>query len=239
MSMPLVIQDVTKSYGTRRVLDAASFSASPGRITGFLGPNGSGKTTTVRIALGLAEPDSGSASFAGAGYRSLTRPGSSVGVLLENAGLHPGLTPVQHLRIAAWATRTQRSRIREVVEEVGLSDAANRKVRGFSQGMRQRLGLALALLAEPRVLILDEPANGLDPEGMIWLRDLLAKYANAGATVLVTSHILNELERFIDDIVIIASGCIVAQARMDELPAGADLEAFYLDTLNHTPHESS
>lgn len=239
MSMPLVFENLTKSYGPRRVLDAVSFTASPGRVTGFLGPNGSGKTTTVRVALGLAKADAGTALIDGDPYRAITRPGSEIGVLLESAGLHPGLTPVQHLRIAAAATHTRRERIAEVIDEVGLADAATRKVRGFSQGMRQRLGLALALLSEPRVLILDEPANGLDPEGMIWLRSLLTEYAKSGATVLVTSHVLNELERFIDDIVIIAKGRIVARARMDELPTGADLEAFYLDTLHRANQEVS
>lgn len=239
MSMPFVVDGLTKTYGTRRVLDAVSFTASPGRITGFLGPNGSGKTTTVRIALGLAKADDGTATIAGAPYRRLTRPGADIGVLLETAGLHPGLTPVQHLRIAAAATRVRRERITEVLDEVGLADAAARKVRGFSQGMRRRLGLALALLAEPRVLILDEPANGLDPEGMIWLRALLTGYAKRGATVLVTSHVLNELERFIDDIVVIAHGRVAARKRLDGLPEGVDLEAFYLDTLHRANQEAA
>ncbi|MGO2665466.1 ABC transporter ATP-binding protein [Mycetocola reblochoni] len=239
MSMPLGVKGLTKTYGERRVLAGVSFTASPGRVTGFLGPNGSGKTTTVRIALGLAKADAGAATIGDAPYEALTQPGATVGVLLENAGLHPDLTPLQHLRIAAKATRTREERIADVLEEVGLTDAATRKVRGFSQGMRQRLGLALALLAEPRVLILDEPANGLDPEGMIWLRTLLTSCAQAGATVLVTSHVLNELERFIDDIVIIAHGQIAARARLDELPTGADLEAFYLDTLHRANPEAS
>lgn len=238
MSMPLEVKELTKTYGTRRGLSGVSFTASPGRVTGFLGPNGSGKTTTVRIALGLAKADAGAATIGGAPYQALTRPGATVGVLLENAGLHPGLTPLQHLRIAAKATGTREERIADVLEEVGLTDAATRKVRGFSQGMRQRLGLALALLAEPCLLILDEPANGLDPEGMIWLRTLLAGYAQGGATVLVTSHVLNELERFIDDIVIITHGQIAARARLDELPTGADLEAFYLDTLHRANQET-
>ncbi|CBT74646.1 MAG: ATP-binding cassette domain-containing protein [Yaniella sp.] len=237
--MPLVIENLTKSYGTRKVLDAVSFTATPGRVTGFLGPNGSGKTTTVRVALGLANTEAGTALFAGHPFRMLTQPGSSVGVLLENSGLHPGLTPVQHLRIAAAATHTHQGRITEVIDEVGLTDAATRKVRGFSQGMRQRLGLALALLANPRLLILDEPANGLDPEGMIWLRNLLSEYAKTGATVLVTSHVLNELERFIDDIVIITGGKISAQVTLSDLPTGANLEAFYLDTLRHMNQENS
>ena len=231
MSMPIIVENLVKSYGARLVLDKVTFTAAAGRITGFLGPNGSGKTTTVRVALGLAAADSGTATIAARRYRELAAPSQTVGVLLENAGLHPGLTPRQHLRIAAAAARTPRDRIDEVLDEVGLTGPARRKVRGFSQGMRQRLGLALALLVRPDVLILDEPANGLDPEGMIWLRTMLKEYAKTGATVLVTSHVLSELERFVDDIVIINRGRVQAQVSLSELPAGRDLEAFYLDTL--------
>lgn len=237
MSMPIVVDNLVKSYGRRRVLSATTFTAAAGQITGFLGPNGSGKTTTLRILLGLAAADSGATSVAGRPYRALTAPGETVGVLLENAGLHPGLTPRQHLRIAAAATHTTRGRVTEVLDEVGLADAATRKVRGFSQGMRQRLGLALALLARPSVLILDEPANGLDPEGMVWLRTLLTAYARDGAAVLVTSHVLTELERLVDEIVLITRGRIAAQIRLSELPAGEDLEAFYLDTLDRERQE--
>lgn len=238
MNAPLIVDRLTKNYGRRRVLDAVSFTASPGRITGFLGPNGSGKTTTVRIALGLAKADAGTVTIAGERYQALPHPAATVGVLLEDAGLHPSLTPMQHLKIAAASTGTRRERITEIIDEMGLADAAKRRVRGFSQGMRQRLGLALALLTEPEVLVLDEPANGLDPEGMIWLRSLLTGYARAGAIVLVTSHVLNELERFLDDIVIIDHGKVATQARLDEIP-GEDLEAFYLDTLRGATQEAS
>lgn len=231
---PIAITQVTRSFGDRRVLDDVTFTAQPGRVTGYLGPNGSGKSTTIRILLGLAAADSGTATIAGRAYARIPHPSRDVGVLLENAGLHPGLTPVRQLRIAAAMSATPVERIMAVLDEVGLTDAKDRKIKTFSQGMRQRLGIAHALLAEPRVLILDEPANGLDPEGMIWLRGLLRDYASRGTTVLVTSHVLAELERFIDDIVIIGTGRILAQTSLDQLPVGIDLEAFYLSTLHTT-----
>lgn len=226
------ITDLTRSFGDRRILDGITFTARPGRVTGYLGPNGSGKSTTIRILLALTAADTGTALINGQPYASLDTPAGKVGVLLENAGLHPGLTPRKQLAIAAAMTKAAPCRIDAVLAEVDLTDVANRKIKTFSQGMRQRLGIALALLGEPAILILDEPANGLDPEGMIWLRGLLSSYAARGATVLVTSHVLAELERFIDDIVIIGPGRVLAQTAVDELPDGADLEAFYLSTLH-------
>ncbi len=190
---PIAVTQVTRSFGDRRVLDDVTFTARPGRVTGYLGPNGSGKSTTIRILLGLAAADSGTATIAGRDYVRIPRPSREIGVLLENAGLHPGLTPVKQLRIAVAASAVPADRIITVLDEVGLTGAKNRKIKTFSQGMRQRLGIAHALLTEPRVLILDEPANGLDPEGMIWLRGLLRDYAARGTTVLVTSHVLAEL----------------------------------------------
>ncbi len=236
--LPISIQSLSKRFGDRQVLSDVSFIGQPGRVTGYLGPNGSGKTTTIRILLACTRATAGSASFGGRPYRAIPHPGRLVGVLLENAGLHPGLTPVQQLRIAAAASRTPRSRIAAVLDEVGLAEAANRRIKTFSQGMRQRLGLALALLPEPSTLILDEPANGLDPEGMIWMRGLLRDYAARGATVLVTSHVLAELERFIDDVIVIGSGRILARTALDGLPAGTDLESFYLSTLHTTGQEA-
>lgn len=227
-----MVTRVTRSFGDRRVLDDVAFTARPGRVTGYLGPNGSGKSTTIRILLGLAAADSGTAMIAGRDYIRTPYPSRDIGVLLENAGLHPGFTPLKQLRIAAAASAAPADRIVTVLDEVGLTDAKDRKIKTFSQGMRQRLGIAHALLAEPRVLILDEPANGLDPEGMIWLRGLLRDYASRGTTVLVTSHVLAELERFIDDIVIIGNGRVLSQTSLDQLPAGTDLEAFYLSTLH-------
>ena len=229
---PIAVTQVTRSFGDRYVLDGVTFIARPGRVAGYLGSNGSGKSTTIRILLGLAAADSGTATIAGRDYARIPHPSRDVGVLLENAGLHPGLTPVKQLRIAAAMSATPADRIMTVLDEVGLTDAKNRKIKTFSQGMRQRLGIAHALLAEPRVLILDEPANGLDPEGMIWLRSLLRDYAARGTTVLVTSHVLAELERFIDDVVIIGNGHVLSQTSLDRLPAGTDLEAFYLSTLH-------
>lgn len=228
---PIVVRRVTRSFGDRRVLDDVTFTARPGRVTGYLGPNGSGKSTTIRILLGLAAADSGTATIGGRDYVRIPHPSRDVGVLLEDASLHPGLTPVKQLKIAAAMSATPAERIADVLDEVGLTDAKNRKIKTFSQGMRQRLGIAHAVLAEPRVLILDEPANGLDPEGMIWLRGLLRDLAARGSTVLVTSHVLSELERFIDDVVIIGNGRILSQASLAQLPAGTDLEAFYLSTM--------
>lgn len=230
--LAIEVQGLSKRFSDRDVLRDISFAAHPGRVTGYLGPNGSGKTTTIRILLALTAAATGSATFGGDPYRTIAHPGRSVGVLLDDAGLHPGLTPAEHLRISCSATRTSRRRIPDVLHEVGLSEVANRKIRTFSQGMRRRLGLAHALLPEPSTLILDEPANGLDPEGMIWMRDLLRGYAGRGATVLLTSHVLAELDRFIDDVVIIGSGRILAETTLDELPDGVDLEAFYLSTLH-------
>lgn len=236
--LAITINGLTKWFGEREVLNNISFTAHPGRVTGYLGPNGSGKTTTIRILLALTEATSGTATFGGCPYRSLPNPGHAVGVLMENAGLHPGLTPVKQMRIAASAFGVPRSRITEVLEEVGLSEVADRKIKTFSQGMRQRLGLALALLPGPATVILDEPANGLDPEGMIWLRQLLRDYAAQGATVLVTSHVLSELERFVDDVIVIGSGRILAQTALGDLPEGTDLETFYLSALHTTRQEA-
>ncbi|MGP5220761.1 ABC transporter ATP-binding protein [Arthrobacter rhombi] len=231
LGAPIQITGLIRSFGDRRVLDGITFTARPGRVTGYLGPNGSGKSTTIRILVALTAADAGTATINGQPYARLVNPAVTVGVLLENAGLHPGLTPRKHLAIAAATTGVAPSRIDTVLEEVDLADAAYRKIKTFSQGMRQRLGIALALLGEPAILILDEPANGLDPEGMIWLRGLLRGYAARGATVLVTSHVLAELERFIDDIVVIGPGRVLAQTGIDQLPENTDLEAFYLSTL--------
>lgn len=233
-----IICDLGKRFGHSEVLNGVSFTARPGRITGYLGPNGSGKTTTIRILLGLSAANAGTATFDGRPYREIPHPSRTIGVLMDNPGLHPGLTPVKHLRIAAAASATSRDRIPEVLDEVGLARVANDKIKTFSRGMRQRLAVALALLPGPGTLILDEPANGLDPEGMIWLRGLLRDYAGRGATVLVTSHVLAELERFIDDIVVIAGGRILARSAIDELPGRGDLESFYLATVHGTHQEA-
>lgn len=223
---------VTKRFGGVEAVSGLTTRVEPGIVTGFLGPNGAGKTTSLRILLGLVAPTSGRAQVGGAAYADLRHPLQTVGAALEAASFHPGRSAANHLKVYAQAARLPAGRVDEVLGLVGLADVAGRKVGGFSLGMRQRLALATALLGDPGVLVLDEPANGLDPEGMIWLRALLTGYAKRGATVLVTSHVLNELERFIDDIVVIAHGRVAARKRLDGLPEGVDLEAFYLDTLH-------
>ena len=195
-----------------------SFTVEPGAVTGFLGPNGAGKTTTLRMVLGLAKPDAGTAVINGWPYVKLVDPGRTVGAVLESTSFHPGRSARNHLRVYAAAAAVPDSRVDEVLELVGLTPAAKYAVRGFSMGMRQRLSLATAMLGDPRVLILDEPANGLDPEGIVWLRGLLRHLArNEGRTVLVSSHVLSEVEQTVDSVVIIARGRLVHEGTLDEL----------------------
>jgi ABC-2 type transport system ATP-binding protein len=223
------IQGLTKRYGPVTAVDDLSFEVRPGTITGFLGPNGAGKTTTLRMLLGLVAPDAGSATINGQHYTELPEPLHQVGAVLEASSFHPGRTARAHLRIQALAADADPSRIEDVLDLVGLTDAAGRRVGGFSLGMRQRLGLATALLADPEVLILDEPANGLDPEGIRWLRGLLRGFAAEGGTVLVSSHMLAEVAQTIDSVVIADHGRLLAQGPVAELTAGGnDLEeAFF------------
>jgi ABC-2 type transport system ATP-binding protein len=202
-------------------VDELSFSVGRGRITGFVGPNGAGKTTTLRTLLGLAAPTAGSATIFGRPYRSLQDPARSVGAVLEATDVHPGRSGRNHLRTIAAAAGIAGRRVDEVLELVGLADAARRRVRGYSLGMRQRLGLAAALLGDPDVLVLDEPANGLDPEGIRWLRTFLRGLASEGRTILVSSHVLAELAQTADDVAIIARGRLVAHAPLPELTARA------------------
>ncbi len=187
------IEKVTKIFGSTRVVDGVSFTAPVGAVTGFLGPNGAGKTSTLRILLGLSNPNEGVALIDGVKYEELDSPRRSVGAVLDSMGYHPGRSGVDHLRIIAKSAGIQRQRVGEVLEIVELTDAADRSVGGYSQGMRQRLALATALLGDPPVLVLDEPSNGLDPAGMAWLRNLIAGWAKQGRTVLFSSHILNEV----------------------------------------------
>ncbi|HEY7143357.1 MAG TPA: ATP-binding cassette domain-containing protein [Streptosporangiaceae bacterium] len=227
--MPAIqARGLTKRFGPVLAVDQLSFDIEPGTVTGFLGPNGAGKTTTLRMLLGLVRPDAGSAVINGQRYASLDAPLHRVGAVLESSGCHPGRTARAHLRIQAMAGQASRSRIDEVLELTELTEAAGRRVGGYSLGMRQRLGLATALLTEPDVLILDEPANGLDPEGVRWLRDLLRGLAAAGRTVLVSSHILAEVAQTVDSVVIISQGRLAAQAPLAELTAGGEAleEAF-------------
>jgi ABC-2 type transport system ATP-binding protein len=213
----IVVSGLTKTFGPVKAVDNLSFSVEPGTVTGFLGPNGAGKTTTLRCVLGLVTPDTGAATVGGRPYSQLHTPTTIVGALLEASSFHPARTARSHLRVYCIASGIETKRADEVLELVGLSGAANRKVKGFSMGMRQRLGLAAALLGDPKVLVLDEPANGLDPEGIVWLRQFLRQLAGAGRTILVSSHVLSEVEQTVDHVVIINRGTLVRQGRLDEL----------------------
>jgi ABC-2 type transport system ATP-binding protein len=225
------IQGLTKRYGSVTAVDDVSFALEPGSVTGFLGPNGAGKTSTLRVLLGLAAPTRGAALIFGRTYPALDAPAREVGAVLESGDFHPGRSGRDHLRILAAAADcgiTGR-RIDEVLDLVGLTRAADRIVGTYSQGMRQRLGLAAALLGEPRLLVLDEPANGLDPAGIHWLRTFLRNFADEGGTVLLSSHVLSEVALTVDQAVIIDRGRLAASIRMDELEGGsAALEATFL-----------
>jgi ABC-2 type transport system ATP-binding protein len=215
------VRELTKHFGDVVAVDGLSFEISRGSIVGFLGPNGAGKTTTLRMLLGLIEPTSGSATIDGRAYRELSGPLREVGALLEASSFHPGRTARSHLRVQADAARVARSRVDDVLELVDLAHAADRRVAGFSLGMRQRLGLATALLPDPQILILDEPANGLDPEGVRWLRDLLRGLADRGRTVLVSSHVLAEVAQTVQSVIILHRGRLVVHQPLSELTAGA------------------
>jgi ABC-2 type transport system ATP-binding protein len=205
------VNGLTKLYKTVRAVDDLSFEARPGRVTGFLGPNGAGKTTTLRMLLNLVRPTAGTATIGGQRYADLADPIRRVGAILEASGAHRGRSGRNHLRMLCDAAGIPVSRADDVLAMVGLTPAAGRKFKGYSLGMRQRLGIAAALLGDPEVLILDEPANGLDPEGIRWMRDLLKALADQGRTVLVSSHLLSEMEILADDVVIIAAGKLVVQ----------------------------
>ena len=218
----ICVEHVTKTYGSFTAVDDVSFTARPGRVTGFLGPNGAGKSTTLRVVVGLTPPDHGTAHVLGCRFRDMPNPGTEVGVLLDASAQHAGRTGREVLGIAQATMGLPRRRVNEVLDVVGLSEAeANRRLRDYSLGMRQRLGLAHALLGDPEVLILDEPANGLDPAGIRWMRDLLRGHADRGATVLLSSHLLHEIEVVADDLVVIGHGHVVAAGTKDDLLAGA------------------
>jgi len=214
------IDRLTKTFGGVNAVDDLSFRVEPGVVTGFLGPNGAGKTTTLRSLLGLVKPTSGRATFDGVAYRDLPTPLATVGTALEASSFHAGRTARDHLRIAATAAGISTTRVDAVLTQVGLQAAARRRVGGYSLGMRQRLGLAFALLGDPGVLVLDEPINGLDPEGIRWIRILLRGFAAEGRTVLVSSHLLSEVQQTVDQVVIIARGRAVYQGTLDQLEAG-------------------
>ncbi len=217
----IVVSGLTKTYDRLAAVREVSFTAEPGRITGFLGPNGAGKTTTLRMLLGLVMPDSGTATIGGRRYADLVEPLRSVGAVLESSGAHPGRTGRNHLRIICDVAGIALARADEVLEMTGLVPAAKRPVRTYSLGMRQRLGIAAAMVGDPRVLILDEPANGLDPEGIAWMRGFLRNLAADGRTVVISSHLLAEIEVLADDLVIIAAGSLVASGTMEHVIASS------------------
>ena len=213
------VERLTKRYGRLIAVEDLSFTVARGSVTGFLGPNGAGKTTTLRAILGLAKPTSGRTLVLGTDYRHLADAPHRVGAVLEASDFHPGRNGRDHLRSLALAAGIPFTRVDEVLHLVELDGAARRRVKGYSLGMRQRLGLASALLGEPELLVLDEPANGLDPEGMRWLRDFLRTFASNGGSVLVSSHVLAEVEQTVDRVVIINHGRFVAEAALDEITA--------------------
>jgi ABC-2 type transport system ATP-binding protein len=215
------VSELSKRFGKTQAVVGLSFRVEPGTITGFLGPNGAGKSTTLRSILGLVHPDAGRTAVLGIPYRELDRPLQRVGAVLEASEVHPGRSGRNHLRVLATASGLPRSRVEEVLGLVELSGSAKRRVKGYSLGMRQRLGLAAALLGDPEVLVLDEPANGLDPAGIRWLRDLLRSLAAEGRTIVVSSHVLAEVAQTVDRVVIIHRGRLVQQAPIAEVLAGA------------------
>ena len=211
------IEGLSKRFGSVRAVSDLSFEVQAGRITGFLGPNGAGKSTTIRMLLGLVGVDAGTARFDGKVYNDLEHPSAQVGAVLEDASFHPGRTGRNHLKILAAAGAHPRERVEEVLELTGIADAGNRRVKGYSMGMRQRLAIGAALLGDPEVLILDEPANGLDPPGIRWMRDLLRSEASKGRAVLVSSHLLSEVSQTADDVVVIAKGQLRASGPIEEV----------------------
>jgi len=213
----VVCESLTKRFGTVTAVEDLSFELEPGTITGFLGPNGAGKTTTLRVLLGLAAPTSGRALIFDTPYGQLDDPARRVGAVLEATDFHPGRSGRDHLRTLSWAVGLPDSRVDEVLRLVELTDAANRRVKGYSLGMRQRLGLAAALLGDPKLLVLDEPANGLDPEGVHWLRDFLRAFSSDGRTVLISSHVLAEVAQTVDQVLIINHGRLVIESSLEQL----------------------
>ena len=216
--MRVEVADLTKKFGSLTAVDNLSFCVEPGRITGFLGPNGAGKTTTLRMLLGLVRPTSGSATIGGQAYGHLRTPQHVVGAALEATNFHPGRSGRDHLRVMADTAHVDTKRVDEMLELVGIPAAARQRAGGYSMGMRQRLALAGALLGDPQVLLLDEPANGLDPEGIRWLRMLLRHLSGQGKTILISSHMLAEVEQTVDDVVIIANGKLIRQGAISDLP---------------------
>ena len=240
MNARLTVASLTKRYGPVTAVEGLTFTVEPGQVTGFLGPNGAGKTTTLRMLLGLVAPTKGSALIGGRRYADLSEPRHAVGAVLEATGFHPGRTGRDHLRVLAAAGAIPAERVPAVLDQAGLAGAADRRVRGYSLGMRQRLGLAAALLGDPEVLILDEPATGLDPAGMAELRDLLRGLAADGRTILMSSHVLSEVAQTVDRVIIIAGGTLRFAGPLGELTGagGETLEAAFLRLTSERPRYS-
>jgi len=228
-STTIEFRNLSKQY--KDVLAVSNFSAQvqSGRVTGFLGPNGAGKSTALRCLLGLVNPTGGEALIKGGPYSALSNPIKEVGAVLDSRGFHPGLTALQNLKVMASASGIDFSRIQEVLKVVDLEGATNKRTKGFSLGMKQRLSLAIAMLGDPDILILDEPANGLDPIGIVWLREFVRKLASEGRTILVSSHQLAEMQNTVDDVLIINKGILVAQGSIDEIRQGKSLEEAFLE----------
>jgi ABC-2 type transport system ATP-binding protein len=232
----VTVRSLTKRFGDLVAVDELTFALQPGTVTGFLGPNGAGKTTTLRLLLGLAEPTAGEALVFGRRYRDLDQAARRVGAVLESNDFHPGRSGRDHLRALALAAELPSTRVHEVLALVELEGAAERRVKTYSLGMRQRLGLAAALLGDPELLVLDEPANGLDPAGVHWLRGFLRRFAEQGRTVLVSSHLLAEAAQTVDHVVIIDHGRLLASGRLDELTdGGRTLEDVFLGLTGAAP----
>jgi len=217
------VSGLTKNYGDRVAVDDLTFEVKAGRVTGFVGPNGAGKSTTMRMMVGLTRPDGGEVRYAGTRYTELVNPSRLVGAVLDARCMHPGRSARDHLRAAAAMSGIPKSRVEQVLAAVGLETAAKQRAGGFSLGMRQRLALAGALLGNPEVLLLDEPANGLDPDGIRWLRDYLSDFANQGGTVFVSSHLISELSMFADDLVVIGGGRLLAAESLSTITAANEV----------------
>lgn len=226
------VRDLTKRYGDKVAVDDLSFTVRPGVVTGFLGPNGAGKSTTMRVILGLDRPTAGQTLVEGRSYRNFTQPLRHVGALIESNALHPGRSARNHLRVAAYSNGIPMSRVDEMLERVGLASVAKRRVRTYSLGMRQRLGIAAALLGDPAVLLFDEPVNGLDVDGVRWVRHLVRDLAAEGRTVLVSSHLLGEIQQTADHLVVIGRGRLIADAATQEVLAGSGRRAVRVRTSN-------
>jgi ABC-2 type transport system ATP-binding protein len=223
-------RDLTKRYGDKVAVDHLSFTIEPGRVTGFLGPNGAGKSTTMRLILGLDRPNGGTATIGGKRYRELVTPLRTVGALLEARAVHTGRSAFNHLLFLAQTQGLPRQRVQEVIDLVGLADVAHKRAGGFSLGMMQRLGIAAAMLGDPQVFVLDEPVNGLDPEGVLWIRNLMKSLAAQGRTVFVSSHLMNEMAVTADHLIVIGRGRLIAAGSTQELVAGSSAQSVLVRT---------